>query len=67
MKILTQADIDEALFPFDRGSSFSEIARAVEAKILEKIKAQLLKDVCFKMAGGSPNRQRIHDLMETWK
>ena len=42
-------------------------ARAIEAKVLKKVRKQILEEVCFKMASGSPNRARIHAVLETWK
>lgn len=63
--ILTDEDVVELCRERLRWTD-DELIRAIESAVIKKIKKQLLHEVCFKMASGSPNRQRIHDLMATW-
>lgn len=52
-------------YPFAR-SHLVTFSNLVAAKEREKLHKQVLEEICFKMAGGSPNRERIHKLIDTW-
>ena len=68
--ILTEQEIQELSDLIERSDFFDCVvpfARAVETLVLERVHKQILEEVCFKMASGSPNRARIHALLDTWK
>lgn len=61
---------DEEIMDVNQNHEFDSaigFARAIEYAVIEKIRKQLLEEVCFKMASGSPNRARIHKVIDSWK
>ena len=70
--ILTDEEIEQvflATFSDDSPLTNTEwtAARAIEAKVLEKVKKQLLEEVCFKMGQGNAYRKTIYELLDSWK
>lgn len=69
--ILTDEEID-AVFDRSREDTFEQalrsvdFARSIEAAIVKKLHKQVRDEICFKMSAGSPNRQRIHELIDGW-
>ena len=63
MNILTDEEIESC-------SNFShnryQFAREIEAKVAKTLRRQVIEEICFKMAAGSPNRERIHKLIDGW-
>lgn len=63
MNILTDEEIFKCL-PAEENSM--EFARAIEAEVAKVLRKQVVEEICFKMAAGSPNRERIHKLIDGW-
>lgn len=63
MNILTDEEIECC-------SNFShnryQFARAIEAEVAKTLRKQVIEEICFKMSAGSPNRERIHKLIDGW-
>lgn len=70
MNILTDEEIGRlAVFPglFDAEIPLlANYARAIEAEVAKMLRKQIIEEICFKMAAGSPNRERIHKLIDGW-
>lgn len=42
------------------------LVKSIEKSILKKLHKQVKYEICFSMAAGSPNRKRIHNLIDSW-
>lgn len=69
--ILTDEDISKVIsetFADDSPLTETEhsLVKAIEKLILKKLHKQVKYEICFRMAAGSPNRKRIHNLIDSW-
>lgn len=66
-QILTDEDIDSVwIEPGLDECDVRRFARAIESRVAAKLRKQILEEVCYKMASGSPNRARIHTVIKEW-
>ena len=67
MNILTDeelSDIESKVL--QSGKDYFEVLRAIEAEVAKTLRKQIIEEICFKMTAGSPNRERIHRLIDGW-